>query len=250
MNRETRREQVRQWGNSEFELIMRMSRNTRMTIAAPRHSTCALEGGERFSLLGAVALAVAKTIAKTATRKTNASQIVVPCLDFLDRSVSSSQTHHGEDGCNNENSDEVRLRRSERHCWPGFVTVAAPELVRSDFNSESLALARSIDPAVVSTQPAPVSSPVLTLPFSMSSSCCSILASSCLHQAMKRSGAVMRCQPFLNQRKNAKCNVSVPLGPAPSYSRYWDAPRNHLSKAASRDASTVEPLPSASRCSS
>lgn len=183
-------------GQFGVELIMRMSRNARMTIAAPRHSTCALEEGERFSLLGAVALAVAKTIAKTATRKTNASQIVVPCLDFLDRSVSSSQTHHGEDGCNNENSDEVRLRRSERHCWPGFVTVAAPELVRSDFNSESLALARSIDPAVVSTQPAPVSSPVLTLPFSMSSSCCSILASSCLHQVMKRSGAVMRCQPF------------------------------------------------------
>ena len=61
-----------------------ISRNARMTIAAPRHSTCALEEGERFSLLGrAVALAVTKTIANTATRKTNASQFVVPCLDFL-----------------------------------------------------------------------------------------------------------------------------------------------------------------------
>ena len=109
-------------GQFGVELIMRMSRNARMTIAAPRHSTCALEEGERFSLLGgAVALAAAKTLAKTATRKTNASQIVVPCLDFLDRSVSSSQTHHGEDGCTNENSHEVRLRLA-RFRNPGQVS--------------------------------------------------------------------------------------------------------------------------------
>ena len=44
---------------------------------------------------------------------------------------------------------------------------------------------------VVSIQPAPMSSPVRTLPASISASCCSRLACSCLHQAMKRSVADM-----------------------------------------------------------
>jgi hypothetical protein len=49
----------------------------------------------------------------------------------------------------------------------------------------------SIAAAVVSIHPAPMSSPVRTLPACISSSCCSMLACSCLHQAMKRSGAAM-----------------------------------------------------------
>src|SRR6478752_6473476 len=69
------------------------------------------------------------------------------------------------------------------------MTVAFPASVKRSFSSASRALARSIDSAVVSIQPAPMSSPVRTLPVSMSSSCYCMLACSCLHQAMKRPGA-------------------------------------------------------------
>jgi hypothetical protein len=71
----------------------------------------------------------------------------------------------------------------------GLTTVAFPASVNRSFSSASRALARSIDSAVVSIHPAPMSSPVRTLPASISSSCCSRLACSCLHQAMKRSVA-------------------------------------------------------------
>ena len=80
-------------------------------------------------------------------------------------------------------------RARPNHSELGLTTVALPASVRRSFSSESRALARSIDSLVVSIQPAPISSPVRTLPACKSSSCCSMLACSCLHHAMKRSGA-------------------------------------------------------------
>ena len=71
----------------------------------------------------------------------------------------------------------------------GFETVADPVSVKRDSSSASLALARSIDSQVVSTQPDPRFSPVSTLSVCMSSSCCCMLVCSCLHQATKRPGA-------------------------------------------------------------
>ena len=70
-------------------------------------------------------------------------------------------------------------------------TVAFPASVKRSLSSARRALARSIELLVVSIQPAPMSSPVRTLPAFKSSSCCSILACSCLHQAMKRSEAAL-----------------------------------------------------------
>ena len=92
----------------------------------------------------------------------------------------------------------------------GLETVAAPVSVRRDVSSASLARARSIDAGVVSVQSLPVSSPVRTLPFSISSSCCWILASSRLHLAMNRSGADMVAPAFLPSQKNARRRASVP----------------------------------------
>jgi len=85
--------------------------------------------------------------------------------------------------------------RGERQCTrrgyrdSGFTTVAVPASVKRSFSCARRALARSIDSSVVSTQPAPMSSPVRTLPDTISSSSCSMLACSCLHQATKRPGA-------------------------------------------------------------
>src|SRR5262245_56867338 len=73
----------------------------------------------------------------------------------------------------------------------GLATEALPSSVRRSSNSASRALARLIESAVVSTQPPPVSSPVWTLPACNNASCWSMLACSCLHHAMKRSGAAM-----------------------------------------------------------
>ena len=56
---------------------------------------------------------------------------------------------------------------------PGLATVALPASVKRSFSSASRALARSIDSSVVSIQPAPMSSPVRTLPETNSSSSCS-----------------------------------------------------------------------------
>jgi len=50
-------------------------------------------------------------------------------------------------------------------------------------------LARFTDSPVVSTQPDPRFSPVNTLPLCINSSCCCMLACSCLHHATKRPGA-------------------------------------------------------------
>jgi hypothetical protein len=77
------------------------------------------------------------------------------------------------------------------HRDSGFTTVAFPASVKRSLSSARRALARSIESPVVSIQPVPISSPVRTLPACSSSSCCSMLACSCLHQAMKRSGAAM-----------------------------------------------------------
>ena len=77
------------------------------------------------------------------------------------------------------------------HKDSGFTTVVFPASVKRSLSSARRALARSIESPVVSIQPAPISSPVRTLPACSSSSCCSMLACSCLHQAMKRSGAAM-----------------------------------------------------------
>ena len=82
------------------------------------------------------------------------------------------------------------------HCY-GFETVAEPVSVKRDSSSASLALTRSIDSAVMSTQPDPRFSPVSTLPVSMSSSCCSRLACSCLHQATKRPAADVAWAPSI-----------------------------------------------------
>ena len=71
----------------------------------------------------------------------------------------------------------------------GLMTVVFPSSVRSSLSCESRLLARSIASSVLSIQPDPMSSPILTLPDAISSSSCSILACSCLHQATKRSVA-------------------------------------------------------------
>ena len=75
--------------------------------------------------------------------------------------------------------------RSVHHSY-GFEIVADPFSVKRDSSSTSLALARFTDSSVVSTQPDPRFSHVSTLPLCISSSCCCMLACSCLHQATKR----------------------------------------------------------------
>jgi hypothetical protein len=75
--------------------------------------------------------------------------------------------------------------RSVHHSY-GFEIVADPFSVKRDSSSTSLALARFTDSSVVSTQPDPRFSPVSTLPLCINSSCCCMLACSCLHQATKR----------------------------------------------------------------
>jgi hypothetical protein len=51
------------------------------------------------------------------------------------------------------------------------------------------------------------------LPVSISSSCCSMLASSCLHQAMKRSGADMALRPYCFEKREAQIAGSVKRKP-------------------------------------
>src|SRR6185503_5145704 len=68
-----------------------------------------------------------------------------------------------------------------------MVSRSWPSLFRSDRDSSSASLlARFTDSPVVSTQPDPRFSPVNTLPLCINSSCCCMLACSCLHQATKR----------------------------------------------------------------
>src|SRR6185369_6731069 len=57
-------------------------------------------------------------------------------------------------------------------------------------------LARFTDSPVVSTQPDPRFSPVNTLPLCINSSCCCMLACSCLHHATKRPGADVGRLPY------------------------------------------------------
>lgn len=126
---------------------------------------------------------------------------------------SAAEKLHGEIGQGQEAEGEEDGRPDVlnfHEVCSGLETAAAPDSVNSAFRSASLALARCIEIAVVSIQPAPVSSPVRTSPFSMSSSCCSILASSCLHHAMNRSGADMAMPAFLPPKKNQRRGASVP----------------------------------------
>jgi hypothetical protein len=75
------------------------------------------------------------------------------------------------------------------------------------------------------------------LPFSISSSCCSMLASSCLHQAMKRSGADMGSPAFPPQRKTR--------GAAPQFRPSPDGARM-ISKRSPAEASAAPIVPGGS----